>query len=219
MSRGYQFTRVITPASSQGLVSLDQAKAALGIALDDTSQDDALTLQINQVSADISSYCDRIFVRQVYRDQFRFSYNSYCVSDPLVTRQYPIIINDLTTLVVTEDGVVVDDTLVEVVPDTGSIYRLDANGSYAWTGNLVLIDYTAGFDPIPADLQGATLTWLTSRQGFGGRDPALTSETIPDLIAQSYDVSSTSSSSGSTGTSAIPAAVLDTLVRYRMWTL
>ena len=68
---GYRITRVITPAESLALVSVDQAKAALGIDIADTSQDAALQAQIDSVSAAVNNWCDRVFVVQTYRDQIR----------------------------------------------------------------------------------------------------------------------------------------------------
>ena len=68
---GVLIPRLITAATDQGLVSLDDAKARLGIAAGDTSQDDKITRMIADISARVSNYCDRLFPQQVYRDQYR----------------------------------------------------------------------------------------------------------------------------------------------------
>jgi hypothetical protein len=207
----YLISRTVTPAASLALVTLDQAKLALGIT--DTSQDAALTAQINQVSAAINRYCDRIFVQQGYRDQFRYVLNWMPVGQPLPLRQYPLAVdedgNPLATVV--EDSVAVDAAAFEADADRGYLYRLDG-AAYAWTGLLITVDYTAGYDPIPDDLQWATLEWLGVQWHSGyGRDPSLRAETIPDLITQTWD---TSAAAVGASTTTVPAAVRGILWPY-----
>jgi hypothetical protein len=213
----YQISRVVAPAASLALVTLDQAKAALGIDPADTSQDAALTQQIDQVSRAIDNYCDRIFARQSYRDQYRYVYNWLKPGEPLRTRQPPIGVNGggLPVLAITEDGTALDAADWEVDTDSGELYRLDGTTAVAsWTGAAIIVDYDGGFDPIPADVQGAALEWITARWSAQGRDPALRSETIPDVITQVW-----SSDAVSTTTSSIPSGVRDWLAPYRLWSV
>jgi hypothetical protein len=213
--RHYRITRVITPAASMALVSLDDAKLALGIDAGDTSQDAALTRQIEATSMAINNWCDRIFVVQTYRDQLRNAYGAY--GEALVTRQYPIVLSvtGVPQVVVTENGVALDAAYLEVYPEQGAVYRLDAAmAPTAWGVSLAVVDYTAGYDPIPADVQGACLEWLTARHSAIGHDPALRSETIPDLITQVYGSSDSTSSA-----TAMPAGARDLLGPYKIWTV
>lgn len=211
----YRITRVITPAASMDLVTLDQAKALLGIVADDTSQDTAILQHIAGTSAAINNYCDRVFVVQTYRDQLRNAYGAY--AEALVTRQYPIALDteDVPLAAVTENGVALDPAYLEVYPEEGSLYRLDSVGvPGAWASAALVVDYTAGFDPIPADVQGACLEWVSVRWNAVGRDPGVRSETIPDLITQVYG-----SGGDITGASAMPAGVREWLVPYKIWTV
>jgi hypothetical protein len=207
----YRITQVVTPATSLALVSLDDAKAALGIDPADTSQDAALARQIDATSTAINNWCDRIFVVQTYRDQLRNACGYF--GEPLVTRQYPIVVADEVPLVVTEDGAALDPALIEVYPETGRLYRLDSASAApsAWSAPLIVVDYTAGFAEIPADVEGACLEWLTARWYGMGRDPALRSETIPDVISQTW---STDTSATAT---AVPPGVRDWLAPYKVW--
>jgi hypothetical protein len=210
----YQISRVITPATSRALVSLDQAKAALGIAPADTSQDVMLQQLIDQVSAAIDNYCGRIFVRQTYRDQNRFACNWLGPGDELLTRQWPIPLDDggVPVLTVSESGAALDPAQWEVNVETGALWRFDGSAAMtAWTANLIVIDYDAGYDAVPPDVQGATLEWLTGRWMAIGRDPALRSETIPDVISQTYRGDDPAT------TQAMPTAVRDWLMPYRRW--
>jgi hypothetical protein len=217
MSRwGYRITRVVTPATSLALVSVDQAKAALGIDVGDTSQDAALSAQIDSVSMAINNFCDRIFAVQTYRDQLRNICGWY--GEPLVVRQYPIAVDDggVPLVAVEEDNAALDATLLEVFPEQGALYRLDATlVPSSWGSALVVVDYTAGFDAVPADVQAACLEWLTLRWHAVGRDPALRSETIPDLITQVYAGDAGAGTSGG----AMPAGARDMLGPYKIWTV
>jgi hypothetical protein len=211
----YRISRVVTSATDMGLVTLAEVKAALGIDAADTSSDAALTAQINAISAAINKYCCRIFPQQVYQDQGRQLHSWVNPGQPLRVRQPPI--GD-GTLVVTEDGVVLDPAEYEVEPEKGTIYRLQSNMIAAWCGNLVLFDYTGGFDPIPADVKAGALEWLNQRWLSKGRDPSIRSETIPDVISVVYQ-----NDSGSSGTSYSesrpPAEVCFWLNGYRLWFL
>jgi hypothetical protein len=208
----YQITRVITPADSLALITLDQAKAALGIDPADTSQDAKLQQQIDAVSAAIDNWCDRIFVRQTYRDQFRYAFNWLNPGEPLQTRQYPIPLDTggVPVLVIAENGSTLDAAVWEIEIESGSLYRLNNSAAVsAWTGTSIVVDYDAGYDTIPADVQGTALEWLTARWGAIGRDPALRSETIPDLITQVYSTDTTMPS--------MPSGVRECLSGYRRW--
>jgi hypothetical protein len=209
----YRITRVITPAASFALVTVADAKAAIGIDPADTSQDAILGQQIDAVSLAINNWCNRIFVVQTYQDQLRNPH--LCWAEPIVTRQYPV---DDVTLAITVDGTAVDPTLFEVYPETGRLYPLtlstaDTGVSCAgvWCGSVILVDYTAGFDVIPADVQGAALEWVNARWNAIGRDPALRSETIPDVITQVWGGNDPSSAS------AMPDACHEWLFPYRIW--
>ena len=210
---GYRINRVVTPAASMALVTLDQAKAALGIPVEDTSKDAALSAQIDSVSEAINKHCNRIFAVQEYTDQIRNVCGYW--GEPLVTRQFPIVVEDGVPLVtVSEEGLALDAAYVELHPETGSLYRLDASMAIGtWAAALTLVQYTAGFVAVPADVQGAALEWLGVRWYAVGRDPALRSETVPDLLTQVYAGDAGAGTYGG----AVPAGTRDLLAPYRIW--
>jgi len=214
----YSITRVITPAETLDLVTLDQAKAMLGIAAGDTSQDAQIAQHIAASSLAINHMCNRIFAVQTYRDQVRGAYG--CWGEPFVTRQYPIVVDEesgLPLVAVTEGGAALDAALFETDPPQGRLYRLDSGGApLAWGSATLVVDYTAGFAEIPADVQGACLEWVGIRYGAVGRDPALRSETVPDLLTQVFNTGDSGMASASAST-AVPPTVRQWLSAYRMW--
>ena len=210
MRTDYRISRTIVPAASLALVTVEQAKATLGIDAADTGQDTALAALIGQVSAAIHRYIDRILVQQGYRDQFRYVANWMFVGEPLQLWQYPVALDEdgAPVAAIVQDGNPVDAALYEADDERGLLYSIDASGAYGWTGLLITVDYTAGYDPIPEDVQAAALDWLTARWHSEGRDPSLRSETVPDLLAQTYAGADPMVSSG------IPGTTRDLLAPY-----
>lgn len=217
MRSDYRLSRTVTPAASQALVTVDQAKLVLGLDAADTSQDAALQAQINQTSAAIHRYVDHILVQQGYRDQYRYVCNWMGIAEPLKLRQYPIAVDNAGYPIVSivQDGASIDPLYYEVDIERGWLYSIDSAGSYGWTGLLITVDYTAGFEPMPEDIQAAALDWLTSRYHAEGRDPALRSETIPDVLSQVYAGDFGAGTAGG----AIPPAARDLLQPYRLFNL
>ncbi len=198
----YPISSVITPAISINLCSLEAAKDELGISAEDTSQDGIIGRQIQQVSAGIHAYCGRVFVKQTYRDTFR---DTSRACGPLITRQIPIALTPVP--VITELSDPLGTGAYEIHYEIGALYRLDGSGSgIDWTAARVVIEYVAGYDKIPPDIESAALQWLTSRHSGKGRDPTLRSQTIPDVVAETYWVDPAAPS--------VPASVQDLLSPY-----
>jgi len=210
-----RISTVITPAASNWLVSLDAALDAASLTSDGGAQDSQIGRQIGQVSAAINTYCNRIFVRQSYRDQFRGVCYLGC-GKPLVLGQAPIAVDGGgdVVLTATEDGTAVSLAEWEIDRGAGLLSRLDSSGGISsWSGTLIAVDYDAGYDLIPDDVQAAALEWLSARWSTRGRDPALRSLTIPDVVAESYFDPTAASAAG------MPSSVKTTLDQYRIWSL
>jgi hypothetical protein len=63
--------KVITPATSYDLCTLDEIKTMLGIALTDTSEDVLLQLWITQYSDMIATVCKRVFAYETVEETWR----------------------------------------------------------------------------------------------------------------------------------------------------
>jgi hypothetical protein len=215
----YRLTRVVAPAPSLALVELDEVKAMFGIADTDTSQDVLLQAQIDSVSAAIDNYCSRTFVRQTYRDQLRNASHWLKQGSPIKTRQSPIPTDDTgaPVLAISENGAALDPALFEVELGTGELYRLDSMGNMGfWCSQLIAVDYDAGFDTIPPDVRIATLEWLNARWMARGRDPAIRSEAVFDVLTVTYADPSASNADSGVGP---PDAVCGLLNPYRVWSM
>lgn len=160
---------VIEAAESLALVDLATVKDEFGIALDDESQDARLTRYIATASAQIHGFCQRIFPAQTYRNIFlQIGCGALSVSER------PVI----ELIGVSSDGAAADD--YEIDNDTGLMWRLVGGIRYRdWYCGTLTVDFRAGYEEIPVDVQAAAILLVRLRQGLRGwnaenpRDPAL----------------------------------------------
>jgi hypothetical protein len=126
--------------------------------------------------------------------------NSGNAGDPLILSQAPV--DPVDTLVVTLDGTVLVAAEYALDSFAGLLYR-----TAGWSMSSSLsVAYTAGFDPIPPDVEQAVLDLCVMENSGRGRDPMLRASENPGLGRQEYWVG------GLPGSPAIPqdiAALLD----------
>ena len=63
--------KVLTPADSYDLLSLDELKLALGVSLTDTSQDQSLQQYITRYSNVVATTCNRVFAYETVAEIWR----------------------------------------------------------------------------------------------------------------------------------------------------
>ena len=162
------------------LVSLDNMKNLLGIALGNTDDDAYLTNELTSMSAIVEKYCARVFTLGSYVEEV-----DYYDGDTVIVNSYPI-----TTLTsVTLDGDILDLTgsPVKVIRADGSLELKE--GSFCNYSN-VEIAYEGGFDPIPYDIQRVVSDLVHSRYANKFiNDPTrrIRSEGIPDVANYIYE--------------------------------
>jgi len=175
--RNYLITSIVTPAGSVDLIDAADAKAELKIV--DTSDDTLIARFITEASTMAANWCNRSFVVQTYLDQWRVGewarshrhWGGARQIKPLPMSNGPVIAisavdQDATPLTAGTD--------YEADLSAGLLYRLDGDGNAAsWWGDLVTVQYSAGYDTIPADVQAAVFRLVTMRYKGRGRDPML----------------------------------------------
>lgn len=177
------------------LVTLDEMKTYLGIALINTTYDAFLTQQIELISQTIEAYCRRNFASASYVQTFYKEeiIKNEIVLDTLHLWQFPLIS-------VTSVKEIDNDNNETLITD----YR--ENKSLAWliksrythffqNGDKIEVAYTSGFATIPAPIQNAVYSLVQERYNkkINGIDLNFGSDvqsiSIPGTISVAYDYS------------------------------
>lgn len=176
---------VLNAASSYDLVDLGTVKDELGITT--TTRDAMLQRWITSTSARFSNICGRVFpeenVSEVFRDRYLGLHTHGPRPGPALTlRRRPV------TLVssVSEDTRTLTTSDYEVDYDGGLIYRLTSGARSHWCGTAITAVYSAGYYPIPYDVQDAVMQILKHKWAIFGRDPLLRSFSIENVGAETY---------------------------------
>lgn len=159
-----------TEPSPDDLVDVATARAWIGLPpLANGATDPVMQLAITAVSQRIATWCSRTFVPTAATEVY-----DGVGSGLLCLRRFPII---------SLDSVVVDGVPAPLIEAGSMAYGVSHDGrrTLSYRGGEfsrgrqnVLIGYTAGLDPIPADLGMACLDWLAAGYLARGRSPDVT---------------------------------------------
>lgn len=185
---GFQvFTTVVALATSYDLTTIDSVKDELSITTN--VSDSILKRYISSASAAASQYCNRVFAAEGVSDQFLpVPDPSFVIFagriQPLQLTRWPVI----TLTSVTENGILLvygTDYTADLL--AGAVSRLDPNGNpTSWRSYPIIILYTAGYYPIPLDVDDAIVRMVTRRFASKGRDPNLKQQNVPGILEQSW---------------------------------
>lgn len=162
---------VITPAESHDLATLAAVKSALGIT--GSAEDMTLAPLISRASAAISTYCNRVLIKETVREAFRGS-------PMIMVSRYPATVTSIT-----EDGTALNATLYEADSFTGIIDRLSGR----W-GRSVVVTYDSGYisDHLPGEIVQALILTVAHWRSQAGRDPLLRAEQTTDIERLEWQV-------------------------------
>ena len=143
--------------NANALTTLNQAKTYLKIPLAETSQDAMVELFINAASEELERQCDRVLKKRTGIVEYRNGRGA-----PVLTlHEWPVVAVtevrvDYESLF-TDPATVVPSGEVAVADGDTSIMRL--NSRWPNAERSMKVTYSAGYDPVPADLEHACL-WL-----------------------------------------------------------
>ena len=135
--------KVITPATSFALMSLDEVKAAFGIPLTDTSRDAQLQMLIDQYSDMIATACNRTFAKETVEEIWRGDpppYENYRI----FLSHWPVAPDDVES-VYAPDGTLLDPAGYEIETASGKLTLLGTAAQpirVTYTGGYILPDET-----------------------------------------------------------------------------
>ena len=182
---------VVTPTTDHDMTDLPTVKAELNITTTDATRDSVLSRYITASSKAAEQFCNRVFVVEVVQDQFfpprDRGWGVLDVGfDPLQLTRWPVVSGSISS--VTENGVaLVEGTDFEADYNLGQLIRLGIDGyPRQWKRLPTVINYPAGYNPIPVDVSEAIIRMVSQRYFARGRDPNLRNETVPGVYQASY---------------------------------
>jgi hypothetical protein len=185
--------RVITPATSSDLITLDRLKVRLRI---ESSDDDAwLAEAITSQSLGAADWCKRVFGSEDIEETFRgvLVHRDFVgeYGGGLQLARYPV--SQIASIF--EDGVELGTDEWELDPEPGQIYRLNASDHRrGWSALKIIVLYRAGYDlpdAAPAPLVDAVTMLVQEAVLSSGRDALVKSETVQGLGTTEYWVDNT----------------------------
>lgn len=207
---------IASPNTDRSLLTLAELRAAIGVS--DSSKDAMLIPLGEYVSAMITAAC-KVAKSGVIPPTLRletvtetFLYTGLRKS--LVLARRPVV--ELTS--VTQTGSLLGDTDYTLDAAAGIIYRSTISGCGYWDGPFgpcgwwpagnTVVEYSAGYSTVPADLKYAAIKFVQAENTTGSRDPNLKSLRIDGVSERQWWVPDKSSN-----TSAVPGEVMDILIR------
>lgn len=191
-------------ATTRDLTVLDTVKAELQIA--GTDDDAYLADLIRQASDLIARFCRRPegFGRETVTQTWRLDRDPSCL----------ILARDIAPAIasVAEDGTALASA--DWLLDGSLLYRLQADQQAAWTGSKVVVSYDAGYallTDVPYDLERCCIDLVRAGWRARGRDPALKSMRVPDVLDVSYWGGPDATVGG------VPKDIADRLAPYSRW--
>jgi hypothetical protein len=145
------WVKVLVPADSYALLTLDELKGMLNLSPTDTHEDVQLRLWIDQYSDVVATMCNRVFAYETVEETWRSEQPPFDRPRLFLTR-YPVADDDITA-VESPRGSAIDPAVYEVENSSGKL-RIET----AWT-EPVMVTYSGGYrlpDEAPPALKAAT---------------------------------------------------------------
>lgn len=207
------FLEIVTPAASQSLISLAEAKIAMSIS--DSSFDQFLTDMIKRQSGVIATTCDRSFGKEEVTETFA----ALPSVDPyrIWLARWPVIADDITEVTANGVDMTVDDYYLDSL--VGKIVT-----KTLWTPPVV-ITYSGGYelpDESPESLRQAVVLLMQDKFTSGASGSTILKDASIRMIAHKEsrvmyyqgESGSTSASSSGGAASGASASVRDLCRRF-----
>jgi hypothetical protein len=172
------WVKVLTPADSYALLTLDELKAILNVPPTDTSEDAHLQMLIDQYSDVVATMCNRVFAYETVEETWR------CSDSPrLFLTRYPVADADLVS-VESPRGSILDPAIYELENASGKL-RIEG----AWS-EPVTVTYSGGYqlpDAAPQALKAATGMLIQGARMQGRMTSGLRAVQHQDTRIQYFD--------------------------------
>jgi hypothetical protein len=203
--------KILTPATSYDLLSLDELKTSMGIPPADTSQDAQLQMLISRFSDTIATLCNRVFAYEELRETWRCTfYDNANVMKRVFLSHYPVTEADVLS-VESPSGTVLDPADYVVEERSGKIELL------TYWAEPIVVHYSGGYllpDDAPPALKQACELLIREEQMLMNRlmTSGIRSIAHKESRIQYYDPLATRSQT--TGGAGIGSAANNLLMHY-----
>lgn len=212
----YSTFSITTSASDLKLLSIAEMRAALNI--QDNSKDSELNTLNSRISAVIARECkvrvDGSTPPTLKLEIIKETFTNFYKSRIILSRK-PIV--SIVSLIENETTLVLDTDFI-INKSNGILQRIDSSGNEVFwggwfsCGDLITIDYTAGWNTVPDDLKLAAVKlaqdyWADSQKSSGSD---LREVELPGVIRKVYQTQNVSNSN----INALPQDVMDLLSPY-----
>lgn len=170
---------IVTATDTYDLTLRQTVKDELG--LTNGSKDSLIDRYIDVASSAIPAYLNRVLAQETVSETIR----DFCHAQALPLKRTPVTDIDSVTV----DGAALAASEYEVDPDSGLLYRLSGNSQVCWSGSVVVVQYTGGYElleTLPNEIEEAAI-WLAKGMYYArARDPKVKSEEVPDVGTFEY---------------------------------
>lgn len=176
--------QVVVPADDLNLLTIEEWRVAVGLAPDDDSQDESVEALGLRVSAMIASACrvakDGVNPPTLLLESLNESIRvTDCITKTIKLARKPVA----AVISVTErDVTLTPDTDFEFDGAEGTVTRLCSGDVSTWAEGKLVIEYDAGFDPVPDDLKALAAQLAGGYWADAGVDPQQKRLEIPGVI-------------------------------------
>lgn len=203
---------LVTAAADTALLTIEQMRAAAGLAAGDQSKDTALEECGEAVAAAIARACGveaaGATPPTLRQEEVEETLRIGSGVAELVLARRPVV--EVATVV--EAGVELGEDDYEILAASGILRRISSDETTCWAKGRIVATYTAGFDTVPADLRLAASKLFASFWSESGRDGNLKRVRIEGVSEREYWVPPTTDP-------AIPQDILDLLRPYTNTTI
>lgn len=174
---------VTAPAADINLLTLEELRAAVGLASGDDSQDEKLETLGKRVSSMITAACrvakDGSNPPTLLLEGCTESFRLKCSQPALYLSRRPVY----QMISVTEAGTALDqDVHYEVELASGKLTRLSGDDVTCWPAGRIVIEYDAGYATVPEDLKAIAAQLAGGYWADDGVDPMEKRLSIPGIV-------------------------------------
>lgn len=206
---------IADPNDDRSLLTTAELRAAAGLSSTDSSQDATLVPLGAYVSALITKAC-KVAAAGAIEPTLRLETVTETLLFKTLQKSLVLARRPIVEIVsVTQGGSVLSADDYQADESSGILYRKNGGDIYYdrgvswcwWPCGHTVIEYSAGYDDVPADLKYAAIKFVKAEIATGSRDPNLKSLRIDGISERTWWVSDKQV------TSVVPGEVMDILVR------